>query len=87
MLLNMSMYDWAEQECRIACKKENPDFNFDSKDFDYGCSCYKSALKAYKSLCKDGHSGASFNFTSSFAQKTGRLRFTLVSTIKKSNKC
>lgn len=59
----MSRYKWAERECRIACKKENPDFNFDSKDFDYGCSCYKSALKAYKSLCKDGHSVASFNFT------------------------
>uniref|UniRef100_UPI00402698E8 hypothetical protein n=1 Tax=Candidatus Cryptobacteroides bacterium TaxID=3085639 RepID=UPI00402698E8 len=59
----MSMYEWAEQECRIACKKENPDFNFDSEDFDYGCSCYKSALKAYKSLCEDGHSGTSFNFT------------------------
>ena len=57
------MYDWAEQECRIACKKENPDFNFDGEDFDYGCSCYKSALKAYKSLCEDDHSGASFNFT------------------------
>lgn len=57
------MYEWAEQECRIACKKENPDFNFDSEDFDYGCSCYKSALKAYKSLCEDGHSGTSFNFT------------------------
>lgn len=57
------MYEWAEQECRIACKKENPDFNFDSEDFDYGCSCYKSALKAYKSLCEDGHSSASFNFT------------------------
>ena len=59
----MSMYEWAEQECRLACKKENPDVNFDSEDFDYGCSCYKSALKAYKSLCEDDHSGASFNFT------------------------
>ena len=59
----MSMYEWAERECRIACKKENPDFNFDSNDFDYGCSCYKSALKAYKSLCKDGLSGGAFNFT------------------------
>lgn len=59
----MSMYDWAEQECRIACKKENPGFNFDSEDFDYGCNCYKSALKAYKSLCEDEHSGTSFNFT------------------------
>lgn len=59
----MSMKDWAERECRIACGKENPDFNFDSDDFDYGCSCYKSALKAYKSLMDDGHSGASFGFT------------------------
>lgn len=59
----MCMYEWAERECRIACKKENLDFNFDSKDFDYECSCYKSALKAYKSLCKDGHSGVSFDFT------------------------
>lgn len=60
----MSMYDWAEQECRIACKRENPNFNFDDdKEWDYGCSCYKSALKAFKSLCDDGHSGASFGFT------------------------
>lgn len=57
------MSNWAEQECRIACKRENPKFNFDSEDFDYGCSCYKSALKAYKSLCEDGHSGYSFNMT------------------------
>ena len=59
----MSMSEWAERECRIACGKENPDFNFDSNDFDYGCSCYKSALKAYKSLMDDGHSGSSFGFT------------------------
>lgn len=60
----MSMYDWAEQECRIACKKENPNFDFDDqKAFDYGCSCYRSALQAYKSLCKDGHSGMSWSFT------------------------
>lgn len=60
---NMSTYEWAENECRIACKKENPDYDFDSDDFDYGCSCYKSALKAYKSLCDEGHSGFSFNIT------------------------
>ena len=59
----MNMIDWAEQECRIACKNENPEYDFDSDDFDYGCSCYKSALKAYKSLCEDEHSGASFGFT------------------------
>lgn len=65
----MRQSEWAEQECRIACKRENPNFNFDSSDFDYGCSCYKSALKAYKSLCEDGHSGASFGFTRSILIK------------------
>lgn len=59
----MSIIDWAEQECRLACKRENPEYDFDSDNFDYGCSCYKSALKAYKSLCEDEHSGASFRFT------------------------
>ena len=57
----MTIEEWAEREIEIACKKENP--NWDGKSFDYGCSCYQSALKAYKSLCEDGHSGASFNIT------------------------
>ena len=55
------MSEWAEREIEIACKKENP--NWDGKSFDYGCACYQSALKAYKSLCEDGHSGSSFNLT------------------------
>ena len=57
----MTTEEWAEREIEIACKKENP--NWDGKSFDYGCACYQSALKAYKSLCEDGHSGASFNIT------------------------
>lgn len=37
------MLDWAENECRIACKRENPEFDFDNeRDWDYGGSCYKS---------------------------------------------
>ena len=68
----MSMYEWAEQECRLACKKENPNFDFDSDDFDYGCSCYKSALKAYKSLAEDGHSGMSFSFTRDILERLMR---------------
>ena len=32
-------------------------------DWDYGCGCYKSALKAFKSLCEDGHSGYSIGIT------------------------
>lgn len=55
------MSEWAEREIKIGCKKENP--NWDGKSFDYGCSCYQSALKAYKSLCEDGHSGFSFAAT------------------------
>ena len=48
------MRDWASKEVEIACERE--------KDW-YGCSCYKSALKAFESLCEDGHSGFSFNET------------------------
>ena len=57
----MKMSEWAKREVEIACKKENP--NWDGKSFDYGCACYQSALKAYNSLCEDGHSGMSFNLT------------------------
>lgn len=57
----MTTEEWAEREIELACKKENP--NWDGKSFDYGCACYQSALKAYKSLCEDGHSGGSFNIT------------------------
>ena len=68
----MGTYTWAEQECRLACKKENPNFDFDSDDFDSGCSCYKSALKAYKSLVEDEHSGMSFSFTRDILERLMR---------------
>lgn len=57
----MSMTTWAEREIKMACKRENPDW--DGESFDYGCSCYMSALKAFKSLLEDGHSGYSFSIT------------------------
>lgn len=63
----MSMTEWAENEVKIACKKENPNWN--GKDFDYGCSCYQSALKAYKSLMEDDHSGASFAITRNILER------------------
>ena len=53
--------DWAEREVAIACGKENS-INKD-REFDYDCACYKSALKAFKTLCDDGHSGLSMKFT------------------------
>lgn len=63
----MSMTQWAEREIAAACKRENP--NWDGKSFDYGCSCYQSALKAYKSLMEDGHSGFSFSITRNILKK------------------
>jgi len=59
----MNMNDWAENEIKIACKIENPDWTPDSGEFDYGCSCYTSALKAYKSMLEDEHSGMSWSLT------------------------
>lgn len=68
----MSIIDWAERECRIACKGVNPKFNFDDdseNNFNYVCSCYKDALKAYKVLCSQGHSGQSWQLTTSILNK------------------
>ena len=56
-----NMLDWAEREVAIACKKENP--NKKDGEFDYGCACYESALKAFESLCGDGHSVFSIKMT------------------------
>lgn len=57
----MSLVEWAKREVEIACKKENPERK--EGEFDYGCACYESALKAFESLCEDGHSGMSIRFT------------------------
>ena len=63
----MSMYEWAKKEVEIACKKENLDRK--SGEWDYGCACYESALKAYKSLMEDEHSGMSFGFTKNILKR------------------
>lgn len=55
------MLDWAKREVEIACKREAPDRK--EGEWDYGCACYESALKAYESLMEDGHSGMSIDFT------------------------
>ena len=50
----MVMKDWAEMEVELA-KKKNKN--------DYLQGCYDSALKAYKAITEDGHSGCSWNVT------------------------
>lgn len=57
----MSMSEWANREVEIACKREN--HNRKEGEFDYGCACYESALKAFNSLMEDGHSGFSIGLT------------------------
>lgn len=57
----MSLLEWAKREVEIACKRENPERK--EGEFDYGCACYESALKAFESLCEDKHSGMSIRFT------------------------
>lgn len=57
----MGMSEWAKREVEIACKQERGDRSED--EFDYGCACYESALKAFESLLGDGHSGMSIGYT------------------------
>lgn len=52
---------WAENEVTLAYHLENPDQK--DEEWDYGCACYESALKAFRSLCEDGHSGFSIALT------------------------
>jgi len=59
----MNMQTWAEKEIEIACKRERADSKVEDGEWDYGCACYESALKAYKSLIEDGHSGFSISMT------------------------
>lgn len=54
--------DWADREVTLACKVERDSANT-SDESDYGCGCYESALRAYRSLCRDGHSGMSIQIT------------------------
>lgn len=57
----MGMKEWAENEVKLACERENPVRK--DGEFDYGCACYESALKAFNSLLEDGHSGFSILMT------------------------
>ena len=57
----MSMLDWAKKEVELAKIIEAKDLK--EGEFDYGGGCYDSALKAFKSLAKDGHSGMSIKLT------------------------
>jgi len=70
----MSMSEWAAEEVRIACERERATITETDDDADmmaqeYAEGCYQSALKAYQSLCGDGHSGMSFNITAGILKR------------------
>lgn len=56
----MSMINWAEKEIELACARERAS---SEEMCDYGIACYQSALKAFKSLLEDEHSGYSIGVT------------------------
>ena len=55
------MKTWAETEVRLACENERRQCNGD--EAEYGIRCYESALKAFKCLLEDNHSGMSIQIT------------------------
>ena len=59
----MSMTEWAKREVEIAVTRERESEGCKEGEFSYGGACYESALKAFESLCEDGHSGMSIGFT------------------------
>ena len=63
----MSMLEWAKNEVAIASKRERGDKP--ECEWDYGCACYESALKAFKSLCDEGHSGYSIKMAQSILNR------------------
>lgn len=64
----MSMLEWAKKEVELAKEHERKiskefEESYGKALFDYGGACYDSALKAFKSLTEDNHSGMSIKIT------------------------
>ena len=64
----MSMLEWAKKEVELAKEHERKiskefEESYGEALFDYGGACYDSALKAFKSLTEDNHSGMSIKIT------------------------
>jgi hypothetical protein len=60
----MSNMEWAKNEVRLALEREaSVDDESIGIGYEYVKNCFESALKAYESLCDDGHSGMSISVT------------------------
>lgn len=65
---NGTMSSWAAQEVELAIQAEK-DGSEDTDDWNYGAECYKSALRAFESLCRDGHSSFGIQMTKSILNR------------------
>lgn len=60
--------DWATKEVELAIASEKQAAE-GKDDWQYGAACYKSALRAFRSLAGDGHSGFSIQVTKSILNR------------------
>ena len=56
------MSEWAQKEIELAIESEKKSSE-GTNEWGYGVACYKSAMKAYKTLLNDNHSGMSIQIT------------------------
>ncbi len=68
-----NMERWAEEEIRIACERERRNGTPEG-EWDYGVACYESALKAFKSLMEDEHTGFSIAVTLDILNKLVKIQ-------------
>lgn len=62
--------EWAENEVKLAIKNNKGEGETADESLEsYVNLCYQSALKAYRSLCEDEHSGMSFHITASILKR------------------
>ena len=59
---------WAAREVALACQSER-EASKGTDDWAYGVLCYESALRAYQTLARDGHSGFSIQITKSILNR------------------
>ena len=56
------MSEWAQKEIELAIESEKKSSE-GTNEWEYGVACYKSAMKAYKTLLDDNHFGMSIQIT------------------------
>ena len=62
------MSSWAAHEVELAVQSEK-EATKGTDDWKYGAGCYESALRAFQSLCRDGHSGFSIQMSKSILNR------------------